>query len=100
MYSDGAPRRTRTLSSTHPLLTTAARILDSVTSHSSVIRHQLFNVIVTRVFVLLASTEHPHDTDAAQLSLLVRMSVLKCLTSVGTHIHSITTLAQHSGASL
>jgi hypothetical protein len=36
----------------------------------------------TRTFGWLASKEHHHDEDAKQLSLLLRYTLLKCVTSV------------------
>mmetsp|Transcript_11372 Transcript_11372/g.22828 ORF Transcript_11372/g.22828 Transcript_11372/m.22828 type:complete len:768 (+) Transcript_11372:268-2571(+) len=43
---------------------------------------QIFNQLCTQTFGWLASQENHHDEDAKQLSLLLRYSLLKCITSI------------------
>jgi len=43
---------------------------------------QLYQTMCTQTFGWIATQEHHHDEDAKQLSLLLRYSFLKCITSV------------------
>ena len=43
---------------------------------------QIYNQICTQTFGWLSSQEHHHDLDAQQLSLLLRYTLLKCVTTI------------------